>query len=186
MFSYPFMPPAVSLYEFNSHLFDDNHWILNETIFFLELLLLLFRISLICYSFITSLLLNPFKCLVILWLFNNLAWKAIFIGTGSSIAFLILLLLPVLCGSVFLKCPSFRAYWQGPNTSHTFLLFSCLVVSDSLWPHRLQHARLPCPSPSPGTCSNHVLWVGDAIQPSRPLSSPSPSAFSLSQHQDLF
>ena len=26
---------------------------------------------------------------------------------------------------------------------------SCSVVSDSLWPHGLQHARLPCPSPSP-------------------------------------
>ena len=28
------------------------------------------------------------------------------------------------------------------------------VMSSSLWPHGLQHARLPCPSPSPGTCSN--------------------------------
>ena len=34
------------------------------------------------------------------------------------------------------------------------LLFSCSVMSDSLWPHGLQHARPPCPSPSPGTCSN--------------------------------
>ena len=32
--------------------------------------------------------------------------------------------------------------------------FSCSVVSDSLWPHGLQHARLPCPSPTPGACSN--------------------------------
>ena len=32
----------------------------------------------------------------------------------------------------------------------------------------------------------HVLWVCDAIQPSHPLSSPSPSAFNLSQHQGLF
>ena len=32
----------------------------------------------------------------------------------------------------------------------------------------------------------HVHRVGDAIQPSRPLSSPSPPAFSLSQHQGLF
>ena len=31
--------------------------------------------------------------------------------------------------------------------------FICLVVSDSLWPHGLQHARLPCPSAS-GACSN--------------------------------
>ena len=31
----------------------------------------------------------------------------------------------------------------------------------------------------------HVLWVGDAIQPSHPLLSPSPPAFNLSQHQGL-
>ena len=34
------------------------------------------------------------------------------------------------------------------------LLFSHCVVSDSLWPQGLQHARLPCPSPSPGVCLN--------------------------------
>ena len=32
----------------------------------------------------------------------------------------------------------------------------------------------------------HVHWVGDAIQPSHPLSSPSPPSYSLSQHQGLF
>jgi len=32
----------------------------------------------------------------------------------------------------------------------------------------------------------HIHWVGDAIQPSHPLSSPSPPAFNLSQHQGLF
>ena len=32
--------------------------------------------------------------------------------------------------------------------------FSRLVVSYSLWPHRLQHSRLPCPSPTPGAYSN--------------------------------
>ena len=32
----------------------------------------------------------------------------------------------------------------------------------------------------------HVHWVGDAIQPPHPLSSPSPPAFNLSQHQCLF
>ena len=32
--------------------------------------------------------------------------------------------------------------------------FSCSVVSSSLQPHRLQHTRLPCPSPTPGACSN--------------------------------
>ena len=32
--------------------------------------------------------------------------------------------------------------------------FSRSVVSDSLQPHGLQHARPPCPSPTPGACSN--------------------------------
>ena len=35
-----------------------------------------------------------------------------------------------------------------------WLLFSHSVMSNSLQPHRLQHARLPCPSLSPGVCSN--------------------------------
>ena len=34
------------------------------------------------------------------------------------------------------------------------LLFNSSVVSDSLRSHGLQHARLPCPSPSLGACSN--------------------------------
>ena len=34
------------------------------------------------------------------------------------------------------------------------LLFSCSVMSNSLQPHGLQHARLPSPSPSPRACSN--------------------------------
>ena len=37
----------------------------------------------------------------------------------------------------------------------------------------------------PELVQTHVHWVSDAIQPSHPLSSPSP-AFNLSQHQDLF
>ena len=45
-------------------------------------------------------------------------------------------------------------------------------MSDSLWPHGLQHARLPCPSPTPGACSNSCPLSGDDIQPSHPLSSP--------------
>ena len=47
--------------------------------------------------------------------------------------------------------------------------------------HRLQHARLPCPSPTPGACSNSC-----PSNPSYPLLSPFPPAFSLSQHQGLF
>ena len=70
------------------------------------------------------------------------------------------------------------------------LLFSCSVVSDSLQPHKLQHARPPCPT-LPEPTQTHVQWVSDAstiseIQPSHPLLSPSTPAFNLSQHQGLF
>ena len=40
------------------------------------------------------------------------------------------------------------------SCNRPLLLFNYSVVSDSLWPHGLQHARLPCPSLSPGVCSN--------------------------------
>ena len=50
---------------------------------------------------------------------------------------------------------------------------SCSVVSDSLRSHESQHARPPCPSPTPGVHQTHVHQVSNAIQPSHPLSSPS-------------
>ena len=68
---------------------------------------------------------------------------------------------------------------------HPQLLFSDQVVSDSSWPHGLQHTRLPCPSPSPRVCLSYLHWIGDAIQPSHPLS-PSSPVFKLSQHQSVF
>ena len=56
-------------------------------------------------------------------------------------------------------------------------------MSDSLRPHGLQHARLPCPSPTLGAYSNSCPRVDDGIQPTHPLSSPSPPTFNLSQHR---
>ena len=64
--------------------------------------------------------------------------------------------------------------------------FSCSVVSNYLWPHGLQHARLPCPSPTSGVYPNSCPYIDDAIQPSHLLSSPSPPDFNLSQNQGLF
>ena len=55
-------------------------------------------------------------------------------------------------------------------------------MSDSLQPHESQHARPPCPSPTHRVHSDSCQ-VTDAIQPSHPLSSPSPPAPNLSQHQ---
>ena len=64
--------------------------------------------------------------------------------------------------------------------------FSHSVMSNSLWPHEPQHARPPVHHQLPEFTQTHVHWVGDAIQPSHPLLSPSPPALNLSQHQGLF
>ena len=56
-------------------------------------------------------------------------------------------------------------------------------MSNSLRPHRLQHVRPPVHHQLPEHAQTHVLWASDAIQPSHLLSSPSPPAFNLSQHQ---
>ena len=67
-----------------------------------------------------------------------------------------------------------------------FSQFSCSVVYDSLQPHKLQNTRLPCPSATPGACSNSCPSSQWCIQPPHPLSSPSPPAFNLSRHRGLF
>ena len=62
--------------------------------------------------------------------------------------------------------------------------FSLSVMSDSLWPHGLQHARLLYPSPTLGACSNSCplsRWCHPTIS-----LFPSSPAFSLSQHQVFF
>ena len=79
-----------------------------------------------------------------------------------------------------LFCP-----WDSGKIETLSVQFSHSVVSDSLQPHGLQHTRLSCPSPTPGANSNSRPSSRCAIQASHPLSSPSPPAFNLSQHQGL-
>ena len=55
--------------------------------------------------------------------------------------------------------------------------FSRSVLSNFLWPHGLQHARLPCPSPTPEACSNPCP-LSQWCHPTSVI--PSPSAFDLS------
>ena len=62
--------------------------------------------------------------------------------------------------------------------------FSSVTQScPTLRPHESQHTTPPCPSPTPEFTQTHVHRVGDAIQTFHPLSSPSPPASDLSQHQ---
>ena len=58
--------------------------------------------------------------------------------------------------------------------------FNCSVMSDSLWPHRLQHTRPPCPSPTPGGYSDSCplsRWCHPTISPSAIPFSPFSQSF---------
>ena len=76
-------------------------------------------------------------------------------------------------------------------SSHIGLVqFSCSVVSNSLWPHELQHARPPCPSPTPGVHPNPcpLSWwchptISSSVVPfsSCPQSFPASESFQMSQ-----
>ena len=64
------------------------------------------------------------------------------------------------------------------------LLFSRSVMSYSWWPHGLQHARLPCPSLSPGNCSNSCplsQWCHPIISSSVIPFSSCPQSFPASE-----
>ena len=60
---------------------------------------------------------------------------------------------------------------------------SCVNLCD---PIDCSTPDLPVYHQPPEFTQTHVHWVGDAIQPPHPLSSPSPPAFNPSQHQGLF
>ena len=87
---------------------------------------------------------------------------------------------------LFSRGSSWQGDWiQSPALSVQFSSFaqSCLTLCDPvdcITPGFPVHHQLL------GLSQTHVHRVGDAIQPSHPLSSPSPPALNLSQHQGLF
>ena len=105
-------------------------------------------------------------------LIRPLAWASL-ISWVVSLAFEVLLILSLEA----LLLPTSQVFQFSSGQ------FSHWVMWDSLRPHESQHTRPPCPSPTPRA---HVHWVVDAIQPSHPLSSPSPPAPNPPQYQGLF
>ena len=71
------------------------------------------------------------------------------------------------------------------DTHPALLLFSHSVMSDTLRPNGLQHARLPCSLLSPGVCSNSCP-LSQSCHPTISSSVAPFSALSLSKHQSLF
>ena len=83
----------------------------------------------------------------------------------------------------------FRIYLLG-SLLIPYVQFSCSVVSDSLQPHKLQHARPPCPSPTPRVHSDSHpsgQWCHPAISSSAipfsscPQSLPASKSFPMNQ-----
>ena len=80
--------------------------------------------------------------------------------------------------------------WSTWDSAFSSVQFSGSVVSDSLWPHELQHTRLPCPSPAPRVHPNPCplsRWghptISSSVIPfsSCPQSFPASGSFQMSQ-----
>ena len=86
------------------------------------------------------------------------------------------------------QCAHTHIHTPVQNTFDLWLLFSRSVVSASLWPREQQHVRPPCPSVSPGVCSNscpssrwcHPTISSSVVPFSCPQSSPAPGFFPVS------
>ena len=73
--------------------------------------------------------------------------------------------------------------WPGVTVQFSSITQWCPILCN---PMDCSTPGLPVHHQIPELTQTHVHWVGDAIQPSHPLSSPSPPALNLSQHQGLF
>ena len=80
-------------------------------------------------------------------------------------------------------CSGTSASWEAPTVQFCSVVQSCLTLCD---PMDCSTPGFPVHHQLLELTQTHVHRVGDAIQPSHPLSSPSPPAFNLSQHQGLF
>ena len=76
-----------------------------------------------------------------------------------------------------------RSKDTGTSVQFSSVAQSCPTLCDSM---NCSMPGLPVQHQLPEFTQIHIHWVGDAIQPSHPLSSPSPPALNLSQHQGLF
>ena len=125
----------------------------------------------------------------------------LYITHTNCILFLLNLLKIKLCLQIFLKWrhpdqDSMEPSWNRPSPISSALapLWSTCWISSvqSLSRGPTLCNSTDCSMPGfpvhhqiPKFTQTHVHWVSDAIQPSHPLSSPSPPAFNLSQHQGL-
>ena len=117
------------------------------------------------------------------WFFKLFLFSVLFIL--FFISFFSLFALGLFCSSFpsFFTCEFRLLNWDFSFLQFSSVAQSCLTLWD---PMDCSMPGFPVQHQLPELAQTHVHWVGDAIQPSHPLSSPSPSAFNLSQHRGLF
>ena len=119
----------------------------------------------------------PLSCCVFMWPFLCMNFRK-FSGVFSSYKDMSLIIL----GSTLRTSLNLNYLFKGPVSKCSYilwlLLFGRSIVSDSLQPPELQHARLPCPSPSAGLSLLTLMCI-ESVMPSnhlilcRPLLLPS-------------
>ena len=112
--------------------------------------------------------------LIIYFLFMLICWCKISIWFFEDNSQYMPMKCPLIAGSFFTIWATREAPVKG------LLLFSCSVLGPTLPPHELQHARLPCPSLSPGVCSDSYplsQWCHPTILSSVPPFSSCPQSF---------
>ena len=135
--------------------------------------------------------LPPVSCpdVAIICLYLQLIYNVVLVSgvqNSDSILLQIILLLKllqnsgyiVLCCIIYLCCLSILYIVQFTSVAQ-----SCLTLCD---PMNCSRPGLAVHHQLPESTKTHVYRVSDAIQPSHPLSSPSPPALNLSQHQGHF
>ena len=107
-------------------------------------------------------------------------WK-----TGTQADFLLQFTIPSFCHleKTLLIVKVGRQWAQSPYVQFSSVAQSCPTLCDLM---DCSTRGLPVHHQLPEPAQTHVHWISGAIQPSHPLSSPSPPAFNLSQHQGLF
>ena len=126
----------------------------------------------------------------------KLMYIELVIQSNHLILCLPLLLLPSIFPSIrvfsneSVLCIRWPKYWSFSSTispQFSSVQFSRSVMSNSLRPHESQHARPPCPSPTPGVTQTHVRVIHPAISSSVipfsscPQSLPASESFPMSQ-----
>ena len=107
--------------------------------------------------------------------FNLVFWKSMAVFSTPKLVYILWIIYNgfILNASVKMFLETTKCLLPFKSNNHfCSVQFSCSIVSDSLRPHGLQHARPPCPSPTPGAYSNscplsqwYYLTISSSVTP---------------------